>query len=207
MPGSPASLDGPVSPPTREFAATVTDGRGILGYPGPVTLRAMVETQKERDDREFRELVDELRVVLPGVQILGALLFTVAFSNRFESFSAMETRIYFAGFLASGVAAVLLIAPTAAHRILWRQPKRERLLRAASRCALAGTCALAFALILTTYLVCEFIYGNEIAAIVSGLFVGLISWLWYALPFLQRITGPRDDPSSTVSQPPQAPHA
>ena len=155
----------------------------------------MAETQKERDDREFRELIEEIRVILPGVQILGALLFTVAFSNKFESFSAMETRIYFAGFLASGVAAVLLIAPTAAHRILWRQPKKERLLQTASRCAFAGTCALAAALIFTTYLVGEFIYGNSIAAACTAVFVGLVAWLWYALPFVQRITGPRDETS------------
>jgi hypothetical protein len=174
----------------------------------------MAETQKERDDREFRELIEEIRVILPGVQILGALLFTVAFSNKFESFSAMETRVYFAGFIASGVAAALLIAPTAAHRILWRQPKKERLLRTASRCAFAGTVALAAALILTTYLVGEFIYGNSVGAIVTALFLGIMAWLWYALPFVQRLTGPDDAageqpdrPSTHMARPATTPRA
>jgi len=144
-----------------------------------------MENHDEQLNREMRELLEEIRIILPGVQILGALLLTVPFTNRFSSFDSSERVVYFVGFLATAVATVLLVAPSAQHRILWRRPIKDRFLINSSRFALAGTAALGVALIATLYLLGEFVFGNALAAIVCALFIGSISWLWYGLPILE----------------------
>ena len=87
-----------------------------------------MENHADQLNREMRELLEEIRIILPGVQILGALLLTVPFTNRFTSFDSTERVIYFIGFLATAVATVLLVAPSAQHRILWRRPIKDRFL-------------------------------------------------------------------------------
>jgi hypothetical protein len=151
----------------------------------------MAETEGERLDRELGELLEEIRVILPGVQLLGALLFTVAFSSAFGRFTSLERAIYFAGFFSSGVAAVLLVAPSAQARILFRQRKKDTLVRLGSRLAFAGTLALAVAMWLSTYLVGEFVYGNGIAAAATAVLVAATTWIWYGLPMLERMSPKR----------------
>ena len=154
-----------------------------------------MENHADQLNREMRELLEEIRIILPGVQILGALLLTVPFTNRFTSFDSTERVIYFIGFLATAVATVLLVAPSAQHRILWRRPIKDRFLINASRLALAGTGALGVALIATLYLLGEFVFGNTLAAIVCALFFASLGWLWYGLPILECVHASQLKPS------------
>jgi hypothetical protein len=147
-----------------------------------------------REDRlrELRELSGELRVALPGVQILGGFLFTVAFTERFSKLSDSETFAYFLAFVSSVVATVLLIAPSVAHRVLWRQPKKERLLRAANGCLLVSSVFLSVATGASAYLVASLTYGGLAASLLVASVAILAAWLWYGLPLYQRLTLPAD---------------
>ena len=106
---------------------------------------AGAESTDERLDRELIELLNELRVALPGVQMLFGFLLALPFSVGFEHTSAVDRRAYFVSFLAAAAASVLLIAPSAYHRLTWRQRDKEHLLRAANVMAIAGLGCLAIA--------------------------------------------------------------
>src|SRR3954469_12981816 len=111
------------------------------------------ESPRERRNRELGELMQELRVALPGVQVLFAFLLTVPFTDAFKRLSVAETRVYIAAVLAAAVSSLLLIAPPANHRLLFRTQARERLLRAANRVAVVGFVTLALGIGLSLYLV------------------------------------------------------
>ncbi|HZG64836.1 MAG TPA: DUF6328 family protein, partial [Rubrobacteraceae bacterium] len=96
------------------------------------------ESRPERTAREIAELLQELRVVLPGVQVLFAFLLTVPFSARFGEVSALEQTFFFGTLVCTGLSTILLLAPSAHHRLLWRRQAREHRLRVANRLAIAG---------------------------------------------------------------------
>jgi hypothetical protein len=98
-----------------------------------------MEDQKARVDRELKELLEEIRVLVPGVQLLGALLLTVAFTDRFSKFTSIERIVYFVGFSAAIAATVFLVAPSAHDRLLWRPPNKEFVLKSANVMALLAT--------------------------------------------------------------------
>ena len=97
------------------------------------------EDRSERLDRELIELLNELRVALPGVQVLFGFLLAVPFSQGWQRVTDTERLVFFLTFLSTAIATVLLIAPSAQHRILWRARDKEALLRRANALALAGT--------------------------------------------------------------------
>ena len=96
------------------------------------------EQPEERLNRELIELLNELRVALPGVQVLFAFLLTVPFSDRFQTLTGSQRAIYFATFVGTTIATGVLMAPTAYHRIRFRQGDKERMLRTSNRFAIAG---------------------------------------------------------------------
>src|SRR6266542_3312714 len=104
------------------------------------------EGEKERRDRELIELLNELRVVLPGVQVLFAFLLTVPFSNGYSRMTDLQRDVYFVTFLATTIATVLLIAPSTYHRNMIRWGDKERMLFTANRMTIAGTAFLAVAM-------------------------------------------------------------
>src|ERR671932_1269427 len=101
------------------------------------------ETDWERADRNLNELLGELRVALPGVQVLFAFLLTMPFTQRFSKVNAFQEKVYFVTLLCAAAASALLIAPTAHHRIQFRQQDKDHLVLVANRLALAGLAALA----------------------------------------------------------------
>jgi Family of unknown function (DUF6328) len=105
------------------------------------------ETQLERCDRNLAELMQEVRVVQTGVQILFAFLLTAPLAPRFPELSEFQQLTYFATLLAAGAAAVLLIAPTAYHRILFRLGDKEHLVDVANRFTLAGLTCVALSMV------------------------------------------------------------
>jgi hypothetical protein len=145
------------------------------------------EETQERLDRELIELLNELRVALPGVQVLFAFLLTVPFTQRFAQVNGVQEDAYFASFLCAAVATVLLIAPSAYHRLQWRQKDKEHMLVVANRLAIAGTVFLALAVTGSVFFVTDFLFGALATAIVTGVTVGLFSWFWYGLPLVRRL--------------------
>jgi hypothetical protein len=145
------------------------------------------ESKDERLDRELIELLNELRVVLPGVQVLFAFLLTVPFTQRFNEVTDVQKDAYFASFLCAAVATVLLIAPSAYHRLQWRQRDKENMLVVANRLAIAGTVFLALAVTGSVFFVTDFLFGALATGIVTGLVAGLFTWFWYGLPLTRRL--------------------
>ena len=144
--------------------------------------RGHEEDPKERVDRELIELLNELRVALPGVQVLFAFLLVVPFSQRFDVLSSADRRVYFAAVLGSAVASACLIAPSAHHRLRFRSGAKERMLRIANLLAIAGMVALAFSMGCVVYVITTAIYSAGTAALVAALVTALVAVLWFVLP-------------------------
>jgi predicted neutral ceramidase superfamily lipid hydrolase len=145
------------------------------------------ESKDERLDRELIEFLNELRVALPGVQVLFAFLLTVPFTQRFGETTEIQRDVYFAAFLCAAVATVLLIAPSAYHRIRFRQHDKEQMLRTANRLAIAGTVFLALAMTATVFVITDVLFGSAATAITTAVAAGLFLWFWYALPLSRRL--------------------
>ncbi len=110
----------------------------------------MAEDQTQRLSRELLELLQELRVMLPGVQVLFAFLLTVPFSQRFAQVTPLQGDVYFMSLLFAAMATALLIAPSTYHRIQFRESDKERLLSHARWLSLAGTVFLALSVAAAT---------------------------------------------------------
>jgi hypothetical protein len=149
------------------------------------------ESKDERLDRELIELLNELRVALPGVQVLFAFLLAVPFTQRFERLTAAQEDVFFAAFLCTAVATALLIAPSAYHRLRWREHDKEHMLQMSNRLAIAGTVFLAAAIIAVVYLVTDLIFGLAATLVATLLATILFGWLWYGLPLVRRVRAPR----------------
>src|SRR4029079_17337514 len=124
------------------------------------------ESKKERVDRELIELLNELRVALPGVQVLFAFLLTVPFSNGWRRITDFQKDVFVAAILLTAVSTALLIAPSAHHRLLFRSKDKEYLLFTANRLAIAGIGFLALAMSATILLVIDVVFQKTWAAVV-----------------------------------------
>jgi hypothetical protein len=145
------------------------------------------EDRSEQLDRELIELLNELRVALPGVQVLFGFLLTVPFSQRWEDVNATERRVFFVTFLCTAIATALLIAPSAQHRILWRARDKDALLRRSNALAIAGTVFLAAAVTGAVWVVTDQIYEQAPASLVTAGIAGLLTWAWFAAPLIRRM--------------------
>jgi hypothetical protein len=141
---------------------------------------------ESKQDRELIELLNELRVALPGVQVLFAFLLTVPFSQGFPRLSSSDRAVYFASFLCTAIATVLLIAPTAYHRLRWRDHDKEHLLVVSNRLAIAGTVFLAAAMSCVVYVISDLIYPGW-SGIITGLAAGSFVWFWYGMVLLREL--------------------
>jgi len=144
------------------------------------------EPEWERLDRNFSELLQELRVAQTGVQILFAFLLAIAFQQRFRELSADQRHLYLATLMSAGCAAVLLIAPVAVHRVLFRRNLKDEVVAVASRLAAAGLFFLALAVFLAVLLVVDVVAGLVPALILAGAMAVLVLALWVALPLRVR---------------------
>ena len=144
------------------------------------------EDRQERTARELIELLNELRVILPGVQVLFAFLLTVPFTQRFPDLDDLETRVFFMTLLCTAVATALLIAPSAHHRILWRRGVREQRLVLGNRLTIAGLIFLLPAIVGVVFVITAFIFDLTAAIIVTGLLALFFALLWFALPLRYR---------------------
>jgi hypothetical protein len=140
------------------------------------------ETEKERLDRNLNELLGELRVALPGVQVLFAFLLAVPFNQRFGQTTDFEKGTYYVTLVGTALAAALLIAPSSMHRIEFRSDDKRFVVFTANRLAIAGFGVLGVAMTAAVLLVTHFLYDDTLA-IVTTIIVGILFFvLWYALP-------------------------
>jgi amino acid transporter len=144
-------------------------------------------TRNEHDlDRELIELLNELRVALPGVQVLFAFLLAVPFANGWNRVTELQRDVFFVAFLATAAASILLIAPSAHHRLRWREGDKERMLRTANVLAIAGTVFLAIGMTAVVFLIGDILFTGWWAALTAALIAGGFAWFWYGLPLLRR---------------------
>jgi VIT1/CCC1 family predicted Fe2+/Mn2+ transporter len=150
------------------------------------------ESKSERLDRELGELLQELRVALPGVQVLFAFLLTVPFSQGFARMTAFQRGLYFAILLSTAVTSVMFISPTAYHRLRWRDYDKEQLLLTANRLTIAGTVFLALSIGAAVYLIGDFMFGAGVASITAAAIAALLAWFWFGLPLFRKLRGESD---------------
>lgn len=140
------------------------------------------ETEKERLDRNLLELLNELRVALPGVQVLFAFLLAVPFQSRWDQVTAFQRDVYFATLCCALIATALMIAPTAYHRLNFRARRKRELVMISNRLAIAGITFLAIALVGVMVLIADILFGAVATAIFGGLAALLFVLLWFVLP-------------------------
>jgi tellurite resistance protein TehA-like permease len=146
---------------------------------------------KEELDQEWGELVEEHRLAMPGVQVLFAFLLILPFQNRFERLTTNQEYVYFSALICATFAIVLLIAPTAAHRIRWRQRDKEALLRMATKSAIAATGFIAAAMTGSVYLITDYLFGEPATAIVTSVVGAAFILFWYGFPLWRRLQDER----------------
>jgi amino acid transporter len=150
-------------------------------------LAAVAEDEKSRLDRELIELLNELRVTLPGVQVLFAFLLIVPFSNRFEQVTDLQEAVYFVALLATAAGSAFLIAPTPYHRIRFRDRDKDALIRTSNRLALVGTALLAVGITSAVFFVTDFLFNTGAALAAAAAIAAVIGVLWYALPLSREL--------------------
>ncbi len=144
----------------------------------------MTETPKQRRDRELGELLQEMRVAITGVQVLFAFLLTVPFQQGFERLDLTERRVYYGAVLSAALSSLLLIAPAANHRLLFREGIKEQLLQAANRLVIAGLFMLALGIGLSLYLVTTVVFSTKVAVVVSVVVAIVTVFTWFVFPRL-----------------------
>jgi hypothetical protein len=145
------------------------------------------ETKKQRVDRELNELLGELRIALPGVQMLFAFLLTVPFYARFETLTGSARAVFFLTFTFTTIAAVFMIAPSSNHRISFRAQDKERLLLRSNSFAIVGVAFLALAICGVMYFIAGMVLGQEWAPYAAGATATLIALTWYLAPLVRKL--------------------
>jgi hypothetical protein len=145
------------------------------------------ETRKERLDRETIEMLNGLRVIIPGVQVLLAFLLTAPFNQRFLAISPQERAAYFVALISTAIATAFLMAPSTYHRILFRARDKEHLLRVSNVFTIIGTLFLATGIITAVSLVTSLLYDNAMTLTVAASGAALFLFLWYGLPLMRRM--------------------
>ena len=146
------------------------------------------ETHDERVNRELIELLNELRVALPGVQVLFAFLLAVPFSQRFAETTALQRDTYMVALLSTLAGSVFLIAPTAYHRIRFRDRDKEALLLISNALAIAGVVCLAIGMTAVVFLVTDLIFKGAVTTVVTTLTAALFAVVWFLLPLVRKAT-------------------
>ena len=144
------------------------------------------ESHEERVNRELIELLNELRVALPGVQVLFAFLLAVPFSQRFGETTELQRDTFMVALLSTLAGSVFLIAPTAYHRIRFRDRDKEALLRISNVFAIVGMVFLATGMTAVVFLVTDLIFKGVTTTIVTTLTAALFAAVWFVLPLVRK---------------------
>jgi hypothetical protein len=145
-----------------------------------------VEDEYERADRNLSELLQELRVALPGVQVLFAFLLTVPFSQRFETLTPFQEKLYYGILLCTALTTALLVAPTATHRLLFRKRDKERIVKVSNRLAIIGLVFMAASICGVVLLISDFVFDPPTPVIATAGAVIVFGGLWFVVPLIRR---------------------
>jgi hypothetical protein len=152
-----------------------------------------IESEQQRLNRELDQLLGELRVAMPGVQVLFAFLLAVPFQQRFAQATDFQRDVYFVTLLAAAAASALFVAPTAYHRLMFRERDKPRLVAISTKLALAGLACLALAMNGAVLLVTDVLFSRATAvltvAVTGTVFVGL----WFVLGLVRRYGSERSN--------------
>jgi hypothetical protein len=143
------------------------------------------ESEEERLDRNLMELLQELRVALPGIQVLFAFLLVVPFQQGWTQVTDFEKTVYYVTLLCTATSSVLLIAPTARHRIRFRELDKRWIVETANRLAIAGLVFLGAAITGVILLISHFVYDDATTAIATAVVAVAIGWIWFAAPLIR----------------------
>ena len=152
----------------------------------PLTTRN--ETELARTDRHLAELMREVRVAQTGVQVLFGFLLTVPLTTRFGEVGAAERVMYLATAIFAGAAALVLIAPTSHHRVLFRCGDKAHLVRLANRYAIARLTCVGVSISGALAFVTALVFGGPAAGAIGGAVRAACLWCWYARPLIRRLT-------------------
>ena len=144
------------------------------------------ESRKERLEREHGELLEELRTLIPGNQVLFGFLLAIRFTNQFGALTALQERVYYATLLCTSFALVMLLAPAAFHRVRFREGDKEGLLRKGNREAIAGTVAIALAYTGVLFLVTDLVFSIPAGIGVALVFFALTAWRWWLIALFRK---------------------
>jgi hypothetical protein len=147
------------------------------------------EDPRERTAREQIELLQELRIVIPGVQVLFAFLLTVPFSQGFTRLDRVQIGVFFATLLCTAVATALLIAPSSHHRLLFRQGVREQRVQMGNLLAILGLAVLVPAMVGVLFVITDLMFGLTAAIVTTALVTLVFVLLWFVLPLRYRGSG------------------
>ena len=153
---------------------------------GTQTQDPRKESEAERLDRNLGELLQELRVAGLGVQVLFGFLLSLPFTNRFSHLSPGQRNLYLATIVLAAVATALLLGPVAYHRLVFRQGRKERLVRAANVMAVTGLATVGLAVSAAILLVTGYVASGLTAGLITGFVTLLFASLWFVLPLARR---------------------
>jgi hypothetical protein len=141
--------------------------------------------QERKRDRQMIELLNELRVALPGVQILFAFLLTVPFSNGYTRMTSFDRNLYYVTLMATAASTACFIAPSAAHRLRFHRGDRAWLVESANALAIAGLVFLAIAIVGAVALITDVLFDGAVVWIYPIAVAVFIVGLWFARPLLR----------------------
>jgi amino acid transporter len=151
-------------------------------------------TEEAKRDRQMIELLNELRVALPGVQIFFAFLLTVPFTQRFTKLTSFQVDVYYVTLILTALCAACLIAPSASHRLRFHQNDRAWIIESANSLLIAGLVLLAFAIGCAVLLITDIIFDGPRVWIYTGVVLAVVIWLWFLRPLMralrQKSSGP-----------------
>ncbi|MEH0936919.1 DUF6328 family protein [Micromonospora psammae] len=150
------------------------------------------ESEKQRWQRNFADLLQELRVAQTGVQILFAFLLTLPFSNGFPRASDFQKDVYIVSLLSAAAATAMIISPVAFHRALFRQGRKPELVRFAHRMASGGLAFMLISMVAAVLLITDFVLSRPIALVLSAVTALWFLTFWMILPFVRRNWGEED---------------
>ena len=147
----------------------------------------MPERSQEDLDRELIELLNELRVTLPGVQVLFAFLLIAPFSQQFARINDVQKYAYLTALVSTALGNAFLIAPTPFHRLRFREHDKDAMLRISNRLAVIGTALLAVGMTSALFLVTDFLFRAPVPTLVTAVVAGVFVSLWYGLPLARKL--------------------
>ena len=140
------------------------------------------ETPKERADRELIELLNELRIVLPGTTVLLGFLLAVPFARGWTRVTEFQRDVFIVAFLSTALSVALLTAPSSYHRLRFQHGDKAKLVKVGNRLSIAGIAASAVSLEAVVLLVTDFVLSRGVAIAAAASLFAVVLSLWYVLP-------------------------